>query len=113
MSQRRLPPVTGEVSVAAATAVVNYDLFQNETFRTAGRPRMLNYIGVAGSAAAGDAKVDLLVDQHLVGSFYNLATGFPTRDHLRPVGVVVPAGATVVCKVTDAPATNPINVVVG
>jgi hypothetical protein len=102
----------GQVSVAAATAVVGYDLFRDQTWRVSARSRRLRGLAVAGSAAAGDTAVDLYVDQHWVGRFYNLATGWPTMDHMVPLkGNYVPPGATVACIVADAPLTNPINII--
>lgn len=102
----------GQVSVAAATAVLGYDLFANQTWRVSGRDRRLRGMAVTGSAAAGDSAVDLFIDQYHVGRFYNTATGFPdmSRD-LQPLrGNLVPRGSTVAAIVADAPATNPLNV---
>jgi len=102
----------GQVSVAAATAVVGYDLFRDQTWRVSSRPRKLRGLAMAGSTAAGDTAVDLYVDRYHVGRFYNLAAGWPTMDHMIPLkGNAVPPGATVACIVADAPATNPINVI--
>lgn len=100
----------GEVSVAAATAVVDYDLFRDTTWQTVSYDRVVSSIAVCGSAAAGDTKVALFVDGEKVGEYYNTATGFPTADHDRALEIPVPAGARLSCIVTDAPATNPINV---
>ena len=101
-----------EVSVAAATAALNYDMFQNQTWKTAPVPRVIRAIAVCGSAAAGDAAVSLRVAQTEVAAKYNTTTGFPTRDHLVGVGSVVPPGAPISCIVTNAAATNPLNVLI-
>ncbi len=102
----------GQVTVAAATAVAGYDLFRDQTWRVSSRPRRLMGVMVAGSAAAGDCYFDLFIDQYHVGKFYNLATGWPTKDHLIPLkGNNVPPGATVAAIMSIAPTTNPINVV--
>lgn len=103
----------GQVSVAAATAVVGYDLFRDQTWRVSSKARRLRGMAVAGSAAALDTTVDLYIDQYHVGKFYNSATGAPIIDqHMVPLkGNLVPAGATIACIVSDAPATNPINVI--
>ena len=103
----------GQVSVAAATAVVGYDLFRDQTWRVSSRARRLKGLAVAGSAAAGDTAIDLYVDRYHVGKFYNLATGWPTMDHMVPLkGNAVPPGATVAAIVADAASTNPINVII-
>lgn len=103
----------GQVSVAAATAVLGYDLFRDQTWRVSARSRRLRGMGVAGSTAALDTSVDLFIDQYHVGKFYNSATGMVLLDaHMMPLkGNLVPPGATIACIVADAPAANPINVV--
>lgn len=98
-----------EVSVAAATAVLGYNLLQNSPHRQSTRPRRLRAIALAGSAAAGDSEVQILINTTEVARKFNSATGFPTRDHLVAVNVRVPAGSEVAAIVVDAPATNPLN----
>jgi hypothetical protein len=101
----------GVNSVAAATAVVGYDLSSNTIWQQQSQDRFLTGIALTGSAAAGDTKVDLFVDQAKVGEFYNSKTGFPNRDDVIELqGNYVPAGAQIHIFVTDAPGTNPINV---
>lgn len=103
----------GQVTVAATTAVAGYDLFGAQTWRVSSRARRLRGIAVAGSAAAGDCSFDVYIDQYHVGRFYNLATGWPTRDHIVPCkGNYIPAGATLAGIMHTAPTTNPINVIV-
>ena len=101
-----------EISVAAATAVLGYDLMANSSFRSSTLPRRIRAIGLAGSAAAGDTRVSVRAGQMEIADIYNSATGFPTRDHLKRVDVVVPANTELHAVVTDAPATNPINLMV-
>ncbi len=103
----------GQVSVLAATAIVGYDLFRDQTWRVSSKVRRLRGLALAGSAAALDCSVDLFVDQFHVGRFYNSATGFPLMaDHLIPLkGNLVPPGATIAAIVAVAPTTNPINAV--
>jgi len=103
----------GEISVAAATAVVGYDLFQGTRFQQMGSPRALTGIGVAGSAAALDTILALYIDDVYIGSFYNTATGAVLLDsHLRPLDRnYVPPFSQLHLIVEDAPLTNPINVI--
>lgn len=102
----------GQVSVASATAVAGYDIFRDQTWRVSARTRKLRGIAVAGSTAAGDCSFDLYVDQYHIGRCYNLATGWPTRDHLIPLkGNLVPPGATISAIMLTAPTANPINVI--
>jgi len=102
------------VSVAAATAALGYDLLSNRPdVAVSGRNRTLRAIGLTGSAAAGDAGVDLKVGDRTVASLFNSATGFPTADSaMFKTSFFVPAGTPISAVVTDAPATNPLNLLV-
>lgn len=99
------------VSVAAATAVLDYDIFQgNEDLRRRSYPRVITSVATAGSAAAGDTAFDLKVNGAKLASFTNRATGWPTNDHKQRVAIAVPANALIEAEITDAALTNPINV---
>lgn len=103
----------GQASVAAATAIVNYDLASGTAWQNQSKDRALTGFGLMGSAAAGDTKVDLFIDTVKVGEYYNINTGFPNNDSLIELDMLyVPAGAQIHVLVTDAPATNPINVMI-
>lgn len=102
----------GQTSVAAATAALGYDLTTGQIWATSSNDRALTGFAMAGSAAAGDTKVDVYVDQVKIGEFYNTATGFPTKDHFYPLDAGVPAGSKISVIVSDAASTNPINIVV-
>jgi len=102
----------GQVSIAAATAAVGYDCTTGTLWAVQGNNRVLTGIAVGGSAAAGDAKIDVFVDQVKIGEFYNTVTGFPTRDHFYNLNNVVPAGSKISMIVTDAAATNPLNITI-
>jgi len=101
-----------EVSIAAAVAVVNFNLLQSSTFRQVGVARMIRGAALAGSAAALDTQVEVVVGTNVVARLFNLATGSFTRDHLLPIGAMVPANTEVSVRVVDAPATNPINLAI-
>lgn len=98
-----------EVSVAAATAVVGFNLLSNSTYRQSQRSRVIRAVALTGSAAAGDTQIRILVNNHEVATVFNSGTGFPNRDALKRVGARVPAGSEIAALVVDAPATNPIN----
>jgi len=102
------------VSVAAATAVVGYDLLTNRPdISVSSVARTLRAVGLTGSAAAGDAAVDIKVSSRTVATLFNSALGFPTADAAKfETSYAVPAGAPVSVIVTDAPATNPLNLLV-
>lgn len=99
-------------SVAAATAVIGYDLMQNNIYQSVGYPRMVTGIGFCGSAAAGDCAADVIVDGRVFAQLINVDTGFPNNDEIIPVGIPIPAGSKIIVRVTDAATTNPINLLI-
>lgn len=102
--------IIAQVSVAAATAIVGYDLLRDSIYKRSGLPRILRGAALTGSAAGGDTLVALYIDVVKVALLYNVTTGFPTKDHFFPLGdLPVPPGSDVSAIVEDAPATNPIN----
>lgn len=104
---------TAEVSVAAATAVVGYDLFNDEWFQSWPDDRTLTGIGVAGSTAALDSEIELFVGIRKVGNYMNKAAGAVLMDaHRVELDAEVDAGEMLHAYVTDAPATNPLNVMI-
>lgn len=102
------------VSVAAATAAVGYDLLTNRPdISSAGVARVLRALALTGSAAAGDSAVDVKVGNRVVSSLFNTALGFPTNDAAKfDTAYNVPSGQAVSVIITDAPATNPINLLI-
>jgi hypothetical protein len=98
------------VSIAAATAVLGFDMFRDEPWTVSDNDRVITGIAVLGSAAAADSGVDLLVGQTRVTREYNRTTGYPNMDDVLPLNAAVPAGAKISGPVFDAPATNPLNV---
>lgn len=101
----------GQASVAANLATLGYDLTTGNVWAIAGNDRALTGFAITGSAAAGDTKVAVYVDQVLVGEFYNTTTGFPTRDHFYDLDAFVPAGSKISVIVTDAASANPVNII--
>ncbi len=102
-------------SVAAATAVVGYDLLTGEPQARSPKNRALMSIAFTGSAVIGDCKVDVYIDEVRVGSFFNSALLTPqtNRDRQMLEALFVPAGAQLRVIVTDAPASNPVFVQLG
>jgi len=101
-------------SIAAATAVVGYDLLTSDLLATAQYARTIDSAGLAGSAAALDTIVDLYVGPTFIARLFNTAQGAVLVDaHMFGIkNVFVPAGQRVQAKVVDAPATNPINIAI-
>jgi len=101
-----------EVSIAAATAVVGYDLLSTLPYaRVSGGGRVLRSAGIAGSAAAQDSRVGILVGGVKIGQLYNGATGGVSGDRdMTDFGDAwIPPGESLSVLVEDAPATNPLN----
>lgn len=101
------------VVVAAASATVGVDLLRvgDADFASQGYDRSLNGVGLTGSAAAGDTFVDIYIDD--VKVFPNLTNTVTSiaapNDHIIPIEArYIPANSKLKAKVTDAPATNPI-----
>lgn len=101
-----------EVTIAAATAILGFDMFRDEPWTVSDEDRMITGLGVTGSAAGGDAAIDLLIGQVRAVRKFNQTTGFPNMDNVQPLDVGVPAGAKISAPVVDAPATNPLNVII-
>lgn len=100
-----------EVSIAAATAVVGYDLLSGESWTVDGRDRVVRGIALAGSAAAGDTIIEVKAASNVIAKKYNQTTGFPNRDNMLPVNGRIPAGQKITAPVVDAAATNAINLI--
>jgi hypothetical protein len=102
----------GQVSIAAATAVVGYDLTRDTVWQQSDRPRRMLAVGLAGSAAALDTEVSIFVGNVKVGDMFNSGTGAPNRDSMFRMGDIVPAGQEIHVLIVDQPSTNPINLAV-
>jgi len=98
-----------QVSIAAASAVLNADLIADTVGQQSRQNRNMVAVGLAGSAAALDSKVDIFVDDIKVGELFNSSTGAVTRDDMYRMGASVPAGSRCHAFVTDAAASNPLN----
>lgn len=98
-------------SIAAATAVVGYDLLTDNRQQVLPYPRVILGLKLTGSAAAGDTKVELWVGERRIGEYFNTNTGYGNADDIQPVNTPVPPGTPIHLIVVDAPNTNPINFV--
>ncbi len=101
----------GQVSVAAATAVAGYDLFQNQSWNISSRRRVIAGIAVVGSAAINDTSFDLFVEDKKIGTFYNTHLGIvaPLNEDVIPLGkIYVPPGSKISAMMLVIPTTNPI-----
>ena len=96
-------------STAAATAVVGYDCLLNSQVSNSSQNRVLRGVAFTGSAAAGDAAIDVYIDSVRIATIYNSKLLTPNTDDIQPVDdLIVPAGAIIHAYVIDAPATNPV-----
>jgi len=97
-------------SVAAATAVVGYDILQGRKWRRENFGRVMTGIGVGGSAAIGDCDAELFINGVNVGEFKNLVLGWTSKDYILPCQIPIPANALMEMKMTTGATTNPVNV---
>lgn len=97
-------------SVAAATAVVGYDILQDARLQDVQYQRQLVSVRITGSAAAGDTLLDLEIGQQFLGTYANTnATPPGNREDLQDLGgPIVYPGEKIQMFVQDAPTTNPI-----
>lgn len=63
------------VKEAAAASAVGTNLMAGHRMQIVPRYRRVSRIGVTGSAAAGDASVDLFYGDTYIGTFYNTTLG--------------------------------------
>jgi len=98
-------------SVAAATAVVGFDLFQSNSAATIAPGQRISFAGMLGSAAAGDTEVRLMAGNTHIATLFNSNTGFPTGTDMFPVAYRHVGPTTrVYATCVSAAATNPINI---
>jgi len=100
-------------SVAAATAVVGFDLFAGEVWARTPNNRILQGTALCGSAVVGDSEVEFYIDEVRVSQMFNIALLFPDNDQLLPLeNLFIPAGSQLRAIVRDAPATSVLNAMV-
>ena len=100
-------------SVAAATAIVGYDLMTGSRHQQKEQNRSIQVLKLTGSAAKGDTEIELFIGDDLVGNFFNTTEGAGVwgvrEDEVVLGGVMVYPGEQIHAYVVDAPTTNPIN----
>jgi len=92
----------------AAASAVSTDLMANHRQATRGFPRGLQAVALTGSAAAGDAGVEIYIGDTYAGRVTNQRTGSEVLDVVdwMPIGKVVPPGELIQARIVDAGATN-------
>lgn len=101
-----------EISIAAATAILGFNMMSNSPHRQNDKPRVIRAVALRGSAAAGDSAISIVVNQTEVARIFNTNTGFPNRDDLVAIGARIPANSEISAVIVDAPATNPLNLLI-
>ena len=98
------------ISVAAATAIIGFDMLRDDPIRARPFPRRIKAIGLTGSAAALDTEGVLLIGNKRVATIFNSAVGAPLRDaHMYPINEEVQANEELHFEIIDAPVTNALN----
>lgn len=101
------------IASAAAAVAVHTDLLDGNA--QARRPwgRMIIAVGFCGSAAIGDALIDLFVEDTKVMDVANTKLGlFPNNDDMVPCRLPIPAGALLRAVVHTTLTTNAGNLVI-
>ena len=99
-------------STAAATSVVGYDLISQSPLRQSLRARTITRAGLSGSAAALDTEIRIMAGAVEIATMFNNNTGAVQADAgLMRVNWPIPSSQNLSAIVVDAPATNPINIV--
>lgn len=101
----------GVTSVAAATAIVGYDICQNQIWQQSDKPRFLRALACVGGNAINEANGDLYIGTVYVGTYYNTKNGVvaPIQEDIKPLGkLYVPPGAKIMFIVRVAPTVSPI-----
>lgn len=93
---------------SSAGSGVGTDLMDGHRERTRGHNRILTKVAVTGSAAAGDAELEVSSGNFYAGRLQNIRTGTVLADEVdwQTMNVPVPAGEPILAKVSDAGATN-------
>lgn len=96
--------------IAAATAVVGYDLLTGQRDARTPYARKLDGLAYVGSANVGDTVVEIFVQGQSVGKYANSSTGVGVdkQKDVMPLNIRVPANALIEAKVTDAASTNAV-----
>lgn len=101
----------GTVQVAAATAVVNYDLAQNQRWQISSRPRVIRELSIVGGNAINEARIGLYIENTYIGSFFNTRSGVVSalKEDKKDLGAVyVPPASKISLIVEVAPTVSPI-----
>jgi len=114
--QRREKKMANDVAnirtgqIAAATAVVGYDLMTGIPEQRTPYARIIDGFALVGSAAAGDTVVDLIINGTKKGSYANTSTGVAIDQNkdLMGMDLFVPANSLIQVVVTDAASTNAV-----
>lgn len=96
---------------AAADYAAGSDWLDGKQIQKSRRLRALRFIGLTGSAAAGDMEVEVFIGDHRIGSFVNTGTGVAPQANrdLIPAGrsILCPPGTCIHAFTVTASGTNP------
>lgn len=100
------------IAITAATAtqaVLGYDMLTGQIHQISAVNRVLQGVGLTGSTAIADTKVDVYIDTVKVAEVYNTKLLIGNNDDIVPLdNLYVPAGAALHVIVTKIPTTNNI-----
>lgn len=93
---------------ASAASAVGGDLMADHREERREFQRLLKAVAVTGSAAAGDAEVEIYIGDAYVGRIQNVVTGTVVTDlsHWQPINRLIAPNQKLMARISDAGATN-------
>ena len=104
---------TIEINEASAGTALNTDLASGKRGAIEPVPRVLDGMAVLGSAAVGDAAVDLYLGDTYVGTYRNTSTTIAPdlQKDVQPVGYIIAPNEAIRLLVTDASVTTALRII--
>lgn len=101
---------TAPAGVAAATAVVGYDLLTGLRDARTPEARNISALKFTGANAAGECAIEVYVNRQLVGTYHNTSTGLVADENkdTQKMATYVPGMALIEAKVIKAPTVSPV-----
>lgn len=103
------------VIATAAECVIDYNIFQEEKWKTANYKRKITALAIVGSTNIGDFAVEIWVGETRKGQFYNTTGGanvIADKDDYVYPNIFVGANQEIFAKVVDAAAANNVAVTI-
>jgi hypothetical protein len=100
------------VHESAAAQPIGTNIMQGHRAEQRTLPRLLRWIAVVGSAAAGDCSIDIWTGDKYHGTYFNTATGtsYQRNRDQQDVNLLIMPGTPLRLEISDVSLTNAVNV---